>query len=85
MIVFAYLFLSHNHEQIQYLNDQGAAKGLGAVEFLFPKAHLFLLDTRVYYDLSLTLLEWGMRMMYGLAWAIFFILFGNAIFYRRNL
>jgi ABC-2 type transport system permease protein len=85
MVVFSYLFISHNHEQIQYLNQQGAARALGAVQFLFPKADVFLLDTRVYYDLGLTLGEWVKRVGYGLGWSLFFMVISNATFYRRNL
>ncbi len=87
MVCMAYLFLSHNHEQISYLKAQGSdAGGLFTLfEHFTPNAQLLLMDTRVYYDSPLTSLELFTRMGYGILWALFFLLLGNAFFYRKNL
>jgi len=85
MCTLAFLFIAHNREQIQFLNEHGQATLLGRIQFIFPKAQYFLLDTRVYYDLGLSTAEWIQRAGYGAIWILFFLLIGNAVFYRKNL
>ncbi len=87
MVTLTFLFISHNQEQIIFLKDQKAI-GSGLLSLgsaLFPNAQNFMMDTRIYYDLSLSLSEWGNRFGYGLLWVMIFILIGNALFYRKNL
>jgi|GEM_PF-2210991 len=82
MVSLAFLFLSHNHGPLALINI-GWIKN--ALSVLTPDGRWFLLDTRVYYEMPL---HWGglaQRFGYGLLWAIFFILIGNAFFYRKNL
>jgi hypothetical protein len=43
------------------------------------------MDTRVYYDIALGDFEMFQRILYGCAWALLFMLLGNAVFYRKNL
>jgi hypothetical protein len=87
MISLSFLFLSHNHEQIAYLQhaDGGNKKFFSFLESLTPDGSLFLLDTRVFYHEPLLLQEWIQRMGYGLLWGLFFLLIGNAFFYRKNI
>ncbi len=87
MVCMAYLFLSHNHDQLEFLKKQA---GDGSAVFsilkqLTPNAQVLLMDTRVYYDVALSDFEMIQRMGYGLAWAMLFMLIGNAVFYRKNL
>jgi hypothetical protein len=87
MVCLAYLFLSHNHDQMDFLKAQGS-DGIGAFSFIkavTPNAQAFLMDTRAYYDFPLSLFEFVERFGYGLLWTAFFLLLGNAIFYRKNL
>ena len=87
MVTVSYLFLSHNHDQIEFLKSQGS-DGTGIfslIHYLTPNGQVLLLDTRVYYDLPLSFLECASRMGYGLLWTFFFLLIGNAFFYRKNL
>jgi hypothetical protein len=87
MICIAYLFLGHNHEQMDFLIKQGSDKGgiFELIKFITPNAQLLLMDTRVYYDMPLSSFEFAERFGYGLLWAFFFLLIGNAVFYRKNL
>ena len=55
------------------------------IKQLTPNAQVLLMDTRVYYDITLSGFEMFQRMGYGLAWALLFMLIGNAVFYRKNL
>ncbi len=87
MVCMAYLFLSHNHDQLDFLKKQA---GDGSPVFsllmqLTPNGQVLLMDTRVYYDVALGGFEMVQRMGYGLAWALLFMLIGNAVFYRKNL
>lgn len=87
MIALAYLFLSHNHEQLAFLKQQspGSAGFMSLLQNLTPDGQVFLLDTRVYYEQMLTGSDLQMRFGYGLLWSLFFILLGNAVFYRKSL
>jgi hypothetical protein len=87
MVCMSYLFLSHNHEQIEFLRKQAGESGLvfDLLKMLTPNTQVLLLDTRVYYDVPLGAFELMQRMTYGVLWASLFILIGNAIFYRKNL
>ena len=87
MVCMAYLFLSHNHEQIDFLRKQAGESGavFGMLKKLTPNAQVMLMDTRVYYDISLGDFEMFQRMLYGVAWALVFMMIGNAVFYRKNL
>ena len=87
MMCLSYLFLSHNHEQIEFLKKQAGESGFifEALKSMTPNAQVMLLDTRVYYDIPLSGFELFQRMGYGVLWAMFFMLLGNAFFYRRNI
>ena len=87
MVCMAYLFLSHNHEQMDFLKKQGSdgAGIFSSIKFFTPDGQALLMDTRVYYDFPLTFFEFAQRFSYGLLWAFFFIFIGNALFYRKNL
>jgi ABC-type transport system involved in multi-copper enzyme maturation permease subunit len=87
MICIAYFFLSHNHEQMDFLIKQGSdTSGMFSFIKLFtPNAQALLMDTRVYYDMPLSLFELGQHCAYGFLWTAFFLLLGNAVFYRKNL
>jgi hypothetical protein len=87
MICVAYLFLSHNHEQIEFLRKQAGESSLvfSLLRQMTPNGQVLLMDTRVYYDVALGGFELVQRMGYGIAWALFFMLIGNAVFYRKNL
>jgi hypothetical protein len=87
MVCMAYLFLSHNHEQIDFLRKQAgdSAPVFGLLKYLTPNAQILLMDTRVYYDIALGDFEMFQRILYGCAWALLFMLLGNAVFYRKNL
>jgi hypothetical protein len=85
MICIAYLFLSHNHEQIDFLKQQDINGAFSILKWITPDGRALLMDTRVYYDLPLSAFEFASRFGYGLLWAVFFLLLGNAIFYRKNL
>ena len=87
MICLAYLFLAHNHEQLDYLMVQGSENSgiFKLFKLITPDARILSMDTRVYYDLPLSLLEFGRHFGYGVFWAFFFLLLGNAFFYRKNL
>ena len=87
MVCMAYLFLAHNHEQMDFLKKQGSDE-TGVFIFLkmlTPDAQVLLMDTRVYYELPLSGFELFQRTGYGLLWTSFFLLVGNAFFYRKNL
>ncbi len=87
MVCMAYLFLSHNHDQLDFLKNQ-AGEGspvFSLLKQLTPNGQVLLMDTRVYYDVALGGFELIQRMGYGLAWALLFMLIGNAVFYRKNL
>lgn len=87
MVCMAYLFLSHNHEQIEFLRKQ-AGEGsavFGVLKLFTPNAQVLLMDTRVYYEITLSGFDLFQRVLYGLAWAILFMLVGNTVFYRKNL
>jgi len=47
MITLSYLFLSHNHEQLEYLRQKGAGGLLPLFMQLTPDAQAWLMDTRV--------------------------------------
>jgi ABC-type transport system involved in multi-copper enzyme maturation permease subunit len=87
MISMAYLFLSHNHDQIEFLRKQAGESSLlfSLLKRLTPNGQVMLMDTRVYYDIALGDFEMFQRIAYGLAWALLFMLIGNAVFYRKNL
>lgn len=87
MVTLAYLFLSHNHEQIDFLMKQGSdGAGLfSLIKWLTPNGEALLLDTRVYYDAPLSLHECFGRVGYGCLWTLLFLLVGNALFYRKSL
>ena len=87
MTAAAFLFISHNQEQIQFLKSQDApgASGLQVLSHFFPRADQWWMDTRVFYELPLSFSEWGTRFGYGLIWVFIFILIGNAFFYRKNI
>jgi ABC-type Na+ efflux pump permease subunit len=87
MLSLAYFFLSHNHEQLAFIQQQGKSTSglLSILQTITPDGQVFLLDTRVYYEQALNTGELAMRFGYGLLWALFFILLGNAFFYRKNL
>ncbi len=85
MIAFTYILIAHNQEQVQYLKEHGAGVASWLSTIPQPKAHLFLLDTRVYYEQALSSGECVYRMIYGLIWGLFFMFIGNALFYRKNL
>ena len=87
MVCMAYLFLGHNHEQMDFLLKQGSDKSgiFSLLKFLTPNAQVLLMDTRVYYDFPLSPFEFVERFGYGLLWTFFFLLIGNAVFYRKNL
>ena len=83
----AYLFLGHNHDQISYLIKKGAAIPgvLVVLRGITPDLSLLLMDTRVFYDQPLASSEFILRAGYGFGWAFMFVLFGNAVFFRKNL
>ncbi len=87
LLTFTYIFTSHNHEQFSYLNSHAESKSplFSLFSSITPDGSVFLMDTRPYYELPLTLAEWAQRTSYGVLWALFFLLMGNAVFYRRNL
>jgi hypothetical protein len=85
MMTFSYLFLSHNHEQLEYLRQKGAGGLLPIFLEATPDAQAWLMDTRVYYEQPLQFGEWMLRAGYGLGWALVFLFLGNAFFYRKNL
>lgn len=85
MTALAFLFLSHNHEQLRYLGQKGESPLFSFLLQLTPDAQAWLMDTRVYYEQPLDLREWLVRIGYGLGWALVFLLLGNAVFYRKNL
>ena len=87
MICIAYFFLAHNHEQMDFLKNQGS-DGIGffsILKWLTPDAQALLMDTRAYYDLPLSTFEFLSRAGYGFLWALFFVILGNAFFFRKNL
>ena len=85
MITFSYLFLSHNHEQLEYLKQKGAGGILPVLMQITPDAQAWLMDTRVYYEQPLEVGDLLLRSGYGLGWALVFVFLGNALFYRKNL
>ena len=87
MVCFSFLFISHNHEQLEFLRNQSPDPSvlLSLIEKITPNASAFLLDTRIYYELPLTVAEFAGRMGYGAIWALCFVAFGSAVFYRKNL
>jgi len=85
MICLAYLFLSHNHEQIDYLRNQDISRVFTLLKWITPDGRALLMDTRVYYDLPLGMFEVMSRFGYGLLWTVFFLALGNAFFFRKNL
>ena len=87
MICVAYLFLAHNHDQMDFLRAQGSDEigFFGFLKMLTPNAQALLMDTRVYYELPLSAFEFAERSSYGLLWALFYLLLGSALFYRKNL
>jgi hypothetical protein len=87
MVCMAYLFLSHNHDQIEFLKKQAGDSSFvfSLLKQMTPNAQVMLMDTRVYYDVALSDFELIQRMGYGLAWSVLFMLIGNAVFYRKNL
>jgi hypothetical protein len=87
MVCMAYLFLSHNHDQLDFLKKQAGdnAPVFSILKQLTPNGQVLLMDTRIYYDVTLSQFEMFQRMGYGLAWALLFMLIGNAVFYRKNL
>ena len=87
MITVAYLFLAHNHDQLEFLRTQGSDVGglFSFIRYVTPDGSAMLLDTRVYYEFPLSLFEFLGRGTYGFLWALLFLIFGNALFYRKNL
>jgi len=87
MVCMAYVFLSHNHDQLEFLKKQAGDNALAfsLLKQMTPNAQVLLMDTRIYYDISLSGFDMIQRMGYGLAWAMLFMLIGNAAFYRKNL
>jgi ABC-type transport system involved in multi-copper enzyme maturation permease subunit len=87
MFTLAYLFVSHNHAQLSFVAHQGAgiSAGWSFLQWVTPDGQVFLLDTRVYYEQALRGSEFILRFGYGLLWSLFFILIGNAAFYRKNI
>ena len=87
MVCMAYLFLAHNHDQMDFLKQQGSdvIGVFSLIKWITPNAQNLLMDTRVYYDFPLSLFEFTQRFGYGLLWTAFFLLIGNAVFYRKNL
>ena len=87
MTVMTFLFLSHNHEQMQILQEQAEhGRSLFQVlSHLTPDGSIFFLDTRIYYDLPLECSELILRCGYGLLWTVAFSVLANALFFRRNL
>ena len=84
MVTLSYFFIAHNHEQMRFLSHQ-ASPIFALFAQVTPDGQVFLMDTRVYYEMPLAALEWAQRMGYGFLWALFFMLIGNAVFYRKNL
>ena len=87
MSTLAYLFLGHNHEQMMFLlKKDSATPGLleGLIQ-LTPDLSVLLMDTRVFYEQPMSLSELFLRAGYGFGWAFMFVLFGNAVFFRKNL
>ncbi len=87
MLTLTFVFISHNQDQVRFLQEQKAA-GATALQFLsqlFPRGDLFLLDTRIYYELPLTLAEWSLRLGLGAVWWLVFFVLGSVFFYRKNL
>ncbi len=87
MVCMAYVFLSHNHDQLDFLRKQAGDNALAfsLLKQVTPNSQVLLMDTRIYYDISLSGFDMVQRMGYGLAWAMLFMLIGNAVFYRKNL
>ncbi|MBU6153501.1 MAG: ABC transporter permease [Bdellovibrionales bacterium] len=87
MSTLAYLFLGHNHEQMAYLlkKDSATPGLLQGLIHLTPDLSILLMDTRVFYEQALSASELLLRAGYGFGWAFMFVLFGNAVFFRKNL
>ncbi len=87
MVSVAYLFLSHNHDQLDFLRSQGSdtSRMFGLIRSITPDGGVMLLDTRVYYDMPLTALEFLGRSGYGMMWTLLFLFIGSALFYRKSL
>jgi hypothetical protein len=87
MVCMAYLFLGHNHDQMDFLKAQGSEGGgiFSFIKWVTPNTQALLMDTRAFYDSPLTAVEFSQRFGYGFMWALFFLLIGNALFYRKNL
>jgi ABC-type transport system involved in multi-copper enzyme maturation permease subunit len=86
LIVLSYFFLAHNHGQLALIATEGGGSGiLPLLMRMTPDAGAWLMDARVYYQQPLEALDWGLRVGYGIGWALVFAFFGNAVFYRKNL
>jgi hypothetical protein len=85
MSTLTVLFIGHNHEQLSYLKQNGGGAGFAWMQNLTPDLGALLLDMRVYYNEPLSGSEFLLRSGYGLGWALMFVLFGNAVFFRKNL
>lgn len=88
MSALTFIFVSHNHGQLELLNGKegtGGGASFNLLSALTPDGTQFFIDTRLYYEIPLTAGELAIRAGYGLMWAICFALLANAAFQRRNL
>lgn len=85
MSVLAFVFLSHNHDQMATLEQKDGSNWVSLFRWLTPDGGKFLLDTRVYYEYPLSVAEWVARTTYGGVWIAVLFFLGGYWFSRRNL
>jgi len=87
MATLALVFLGHNHQMIQSLQDNPETKSMifGVFNTLTPNFSLFLMSDRVFYEQAMSTPDIGFALLYGFLWLFFFLLLGNAVFSRKNL
>jgi len=87
MMVFAFVFLGHNHDLIQSLQLNPATNSplFSFLSSVVPRFNLFLMADRVFYEESLSVQEISKVAAYGMIWIFMFLITGNAVFSRKNL
>ena len=86
MLVSTHFFISHNHQQLNFLKEQAkeVRSWMEVLEFLTPNSQLFLMDTHVYYEQALQGNEWVQRIGYGALWALLFLLLRNTSHFEEH-
>jgi hypothetical protein len=86
LCTLAFVFFAHNHGVIQQMEAKGGKNPiLSALQTVTFDGNRFLLDSRIYYEASLSALELSQRVLYGLLWFGVLATVARLTFRQRNL